>query len=100
MLDLMLTRPLQRPALITSAKNLSFLVLEELHTYRGRQGADVAMLVRRLGAAVTIRQRLRISSSELPCAAGVRGATIDADGGRPYQQALTITEPITFSEAL
>ena len=25
-----------------------FLVLDELHTYRGRQGADVAMLVRRV----------------------------------------------------
>jgi len=27
---------------------LQFLVFDELHTYRGRQGADVAMLVRRL----------------------------------------------------
>ena len=27
---------------------LRFLVFDELHTYRGRQGADVAMLVRRL----------------------------------------------------
>ncbi|WP_411705405.1 hypothetical protein [Edaphovirga cremea] len=27
---------------------LEFLVLDELHTYRGRQGADVALLVRRL----------------------------------------------------
>ena len=27
---------------------MNFLVLDELHTYRGRQGADVAMLVRRL----------------------------------------------------
>ena len=26
--------------------NLEFLVLDELHTYRGRQGADVAMLMR------------------------------------------------------
>ena len=48
----MLTRPRERGSLITSAKNLSFLVLDELHTYRGRQGADVAMLVRRLRGAV------------------------------------------------
>ena len=27
--------------------DLQFLVLDELHTYRGRQGADVALLVRR-----------------------------------------------------
>src|SRR5690606_34917952 len=30
------------------AEGLRFLVLDELHTYRGRQGADVAMLVRRV----------------------------------------------------
>jgi len=30
-----------------------FLVLDELHTYRGRQGADVAMLVRRLRERLT-----------------------------------------------
>lgn len=52
MLELMLTRPKERKNLISSAANLSFLVLDELHTYRGRQGADVAMLVRRLRGAV------------------------------------------------
>src|SRR5271165_5330599 len=52
MLELMLTRPKERVGLIASAKNLSFLVLDELHTYRGRQGADVAMLVRRLRGTV------------------------------------------------
>ncbi|ORV66621.1 DEAD/DEAH box helicase [Mycobacterium gastri] len=52
MLELMLTRPKERKNLISSAENLSFLVLDELHTYRGRQGADVAMLVRRLRGAV------------------------------------------------
>ncbi len=30
--------------------NLRFLVFDELHTYRGRQGADVAMLIRRIRA--------------------------------------------------
>lgn len=53
MLELMLTRPHERRELIASADNLSFLVLDELHTYRGRQGADVAMLVRRLRGAVS-----------------------------------------------
>ena len=52
MLELMLTRPRERSGLITGATNLSFLVLDELHTYRGRQGADVAMLVRRLRGTV------------------------------------------------
>lgn len=53
MLELMLTRPKERQKLISSAEKLSFLVLDELHTYRGRQGADVAMLVRRLRGAVS-----------------------------------------------
>ncbi len=46
MLELMLTRPQEQP-LIRAARQLRFLVLDELHTYRGRQGADVALLVRR-----------------------------------------------------
>lgn len=48
MLELMLTRPEERKLLQESAQELQFLVLDELHTYRGRQGADVAMLVRRV----------------------------------------------------
>lgn len=47
MLELMLTRPYERK-LIESMGGLKFVVLDELHTYRGRQGADVAMLMRRL----------------------------------------------------
>ncbi|MGC2076034.1 MAG: DEAD/DEAH box helicase [Xanthobacteraceae bacterium] len=49
MLELLMTRQsdLDR-AVIANAHGLKFLVLDELHTYRGRQGADVAMLVRRV----------------------------------------------------
>ena len=48
MLELMLTRPRDRQTLIHMARGLEFLVFDELHTYRGRQGADVAMLIRRV----------------------------------------------------
>ncbi|MFA1550732.1 DEAD/DEAH box helicase [Actinomadura chokoriensis] len=48
MLEYLLTRPNERSRLIGKAQGLRFLVLDELHTYRGRQGADVALLVRRL----------------------------------------------------
>lgn len=51
MLDLVLTRPDERQHLIRAAEGLDFLVLDELHTYRGRQGSDVAMLVRRVRQA-------------------------------------------------
>jgi len=32
-------------------QNMRFLVFDELHTYRGRQGSDVSMLIRRIKAA-------------------------------------------------
>lgn len=47
MMELLLTRDADH-AIIDAASNLKYLVLDELHTYRGRQGADVAMMVRRL----------------------------------------------------
>ena len=46
MLELMLSRN-QEEKLVASP-DLKFLVLDELHTYRGRQGADVAILIRKL----------------------------------------------------
>jgi len=53
MLELILTRYEEVDRrVVENCRGLDFLVLDELHTYRGRQGADVAMLVRRL------RQRL------------------------------------------
>lgn len=47
MAELILTRTHER-WIVDAAQRLRFLVLDELHTYRGRQGADVAMLVRRI----------------------------------------------------
>ena len=50
MLELILTR--QRDSDIREAifKNLKFIAFDELHTFRGRQGADVALLIRRIKA--------------------------------------------------
>ena len=49
MLELIMTRFLEADKAVRDhAVGLRFLVLDELHTYRGRQGADVAMLVRRV----------------------------------------------------
>ncbi len=48
MLELLLTRLRERSIRDGIYENLSFLVFDELHTYRGRQGADVAMLIRRI----------------------------------------------------
>lgn len=71
MLELVLTRPWDYQ-LVDAARGLRFLVPDELHTYRGRQGADVAMLVRRLrdtrdSAFIdTLRDRLLSGSAPRP----------------------------------
>jgi superfamily II DNA/RNA helicase len=50
MLELLLTRVKERPIRDAIYENLRFLVFDELHTHRGRQGSDVAMLIRRISA--------------------------------------------------
>ncbi len=62
MLELLLTRPFER-ALVNAARGLKFLVLDELHTYRGRQGADVALLVRRVREACQAHEMLCVGTS-------------------------------------
>lgn len=47
MLELILTRPKEQQLVAAASGSLRFLVFDELHTYRGRQGADVALLIRR-----------------------------------------------------
>ncbi|MCX5314789.1 protein kinase [Streptomyces sp. NBC_00154] len=59
MLELMLTRPDDRASLIRMASGLEFLVFDELHTYRGRQGADVALLIRRVREACRAAKTLQ-----------------------------------------
>ena len=48
MAELLLVRPEDQRFLDRAGGGLRYLVFDELHTYRGRQGADVAMLIRRL----------------------------------------------------
>ena len=73
MLELLLTRQtVQDRGVIAAATGLDFLVLDELHTYRGRQGADVAMLVRRV--------RDRLCRDKSPICIGT-SATMVSEGG-------------------
>ncbi|MFP4172434.1 MAG: DEAD/DEAH box helicase, partial [Candidatus Hydrogenedentota bacterium] len=75
MLELILTRPNEKQ-LVNAAQGLRFLVLDELHTYRGRQGADLALLVR--------RARDRFSTPELQCVG--TSATLATSGSHSDQQ--------------
>nr|WP_281261734.1 DEAD/DEAH box helicase [Aphanothece hegewaldii] len=69
MLELMLTRCYEKS--LVESPELKFLVLDELHTYRGRQGADVALVIRKL------KQRCRKS---LLCIG--TSATMSTEGNR------------------
>ncbi len=50
MLELIMTRSSEFSLRNAIKENLAFLAFDELHTYRGRQGADVALLIRRIKA--------------------------------------------------
>ena len=62
MLELILTR-LDERAMVERANGLKFLVFDELHTYRGRQGADVSMLIRRCRDAFGSADMLCVGTS-------------------------------------
>lgn len=72
MAELLLTRQDEVDRrVMENARGLQFIVLDELHTYRGRQGADVAVLVRRL--------RNRCAPEEAPLCIGT-SATMASEG--------------------
>jgi Lhr-like helicase/RNA polymerase subunit RPABC4/transcription elongation factor Spt4 len=61
--ELLLVRPEDQRLLDRTGGGLRFLVFDELHTYRGRQGADVAMLVRRLKERCAAPKLVQIATS-------------------------------------
>jgi len=78
MLELLMTRQGGNDRdVIAAATGLDFLVLDELHTYRGRQGADVAMLVRRV--------RDRLCRGKTPICIGT-SATMASEGGESQRK--------------
>jgi len=82
MLELILTRFEEVDCrVVENCMGLEFLVLDELHTYRGRQGADVAMLVRRL--------RQRLQAGRLLCIG--TSATMSSTG-TPEDQKKTVSD--------
>ena len=74
MLEYMLLRPAERKFTDSATAHLEFLVLDELHTYRGRQGADVAMLLRRLRERTQNPKLLHIGTSATMATEGKRDA--------------------------
>jgi hypothetical protein len=77
MLEYMPLRPLDRDMLHKATGKLRFLVADEIHVYRGRQSADVAMLLRRL--------RQTSGQQDLVCVGTT--ATISTSSGRDQRRA-------------
>ncbi len=86
MLELLLTRPYEK-GLVEAAKGLRFLVLDELHTYRGRQGADVALLVRRVREA-TKATSLQVVGTSATLAGGRDGRRAEGRDRRGREPAV------------
>ena len=61
MLDLILQRPID--SALFGPRQLAYIVVDEFHTYDGAQGTDVAMLLRRLNAAVGDRGVCPVATS-------------------------------------
>ncbi|WP_433704187.1 DEAD/DEAH box helicase [Paraburkholderia sacchari] len=92
MLELLMTRQdeLDRKV-IGNCVGLRFLVLDELHTYRGRQGADVALLVRRV--------RERLAPDQLQCIG--TSATMASEGSvRNKQEVVASVASKLFATAI
>lgn len=98
MLELLLTRQNAiDQQVIANAKGLKFLVLDELHTYRGRQGADVALLVRRVREALA-DQLVCIGTSATMATDGTeveRNAKVAEVASRLFGAKIPVTNIIT-----
>lgn len=91
MLELMLTRPDEFAFVDKGAADLQFVVLDELHTYRGRQGADVALLIRRL--------RERSGNANLTCI-GTSATMVSGDAADQRREAVARVAGTIFGVAL
>lgn len=75
MLELLLTRNDDAALFREEIKrNLRFLVLDELHTYSGKQGADVAFLIRRLKQKTETKGKLLCIGTSATMANDIDGA--------------------------
>lgn len=102
MLELILTRheEIDR-GVVEHCAGLEFLVLDELHTYRGRQGADVALLVRRLRERLQANNMVCIGTSATMSSTGSqsdRNKTVADVASRLF--GTTITELDVIGESL
>ena len=80
MLELMLSRVHEQK--LVQSPVLKYLVLDELHTYRGRQGADVAMVIRKL-RQISYKAK---KGQNIPILCIGTSATMSTEGDRTNRQ--------------
>jgi superfamily II DNA/RNA helicase len=83
MLELIMTRQSEDWMRESLSKNLEYLVFDELHTYRGRQGSDVSMLVRRIRS---------LCKNEIIC---IGTSATMASAGTPLEKKKAVAEVAT-----
>ncbi len=103
MLELLLTRVRERSIRDGIYQNLRFLVFDELHTYRGRQGSDVALLIRRIRShcsrpVVCIGTSATMVSAGTPAAKRAEVATVATKlFGKPFTSEQIVIETLDRS---
>jgi len=63
MLELLMVRKADESLRKSFLENIKYLVFDELHVYKGRQGADVSLLIRRIKSAATNKNIICIGTS-------------------------------------
>lgn len=98
MLNIMLMRDVETPIfeqtkawLASNPENTFTLVVDELHSYRGTQGTEVALVVRNM----LDRLGLSPGSSQLRCIA--TSASLDGEAGKAYLEQFFGVDRSTFS---
>ena len=88
MLELLLTRVQDRPIRDAIFKHLRYLVFDELHTYRGRQGADVSLLIR----------RIRSHCQQSICCIGTSATMVSVDDSNSHRKDVARTASTIFGK--
>ncbi|HOD55519.1 MAG TPA: DEAD/DEAH box helicase, partial [Candidatus Cloacimonadota bacterium] len=98
MLELILTR-FDDKQLFSDQGVLKFLVLDEVHTYSGRRGADVAMLIRRLKCHTGTEKTIRCIGTSATIQSGAQDEAVSTMCqyaeklfGEPFSQTAIISE--------
>ncbi len=111
MLEYMLMRPIERPIfdqtkawLAAHPEQTFFLVLDEAHLYRGAQGTEVALLIRRLLERLDLLRperhaQLRVAVTSASFSAGERARAFAAElVGRPVHEFVAIEGSLAVND--